>query len=133
MTDLINFVWQNAVEFSTLNTVMFVGYLLFFGIWSIGFYAHGTAMNIHDYYDLPKKRWYQTINGITGLCFTLWSIAYVLIMMITNIELTQVCCSFVAAIVMAFVGAIILALVYQVVYYCVIFPVSFIYRLLKLK
>lgn len=133
MTDLINFTWQNAAQFSTLNTVMFVGFIIFFGIWSLGFYAHGTAMNIHDYYDLPKKNWYKAINSITGLCIALWGIAYIFIILITDIELVQLGCTYVAAIVVAFVGAIILALVYQVVYFCVIYPVVFIYRLLKRK
>ena len=133
MTDLINFVWQNAAHCNTLNTVMLVGFILFFGIWSLGFYAHGTAMNIHDYYDLPKKSWYKAINGITGLCFILWALAYVFIMLVTNIGLTQVGCTFVAAIMLAFIGAMAVALVYQVVYYCVIFPVQLISRIFKRK
>ncbi len=133
VTNFINFVWQNAVGFGVLNTVMFVGFIVFFGIWSLGFYAHGTAMNIHDYYDLPKKKWYQAINGITGLCFSLWTIAYVLIMLITSIGLTQVCCTYVAAIIIAFLGAMGITLVYQVVYYCIVFPVELICRLFKRK
>ena len=126
-------VWQNAANFSTLNTVVLIGFTILYGMLFSILFIHGTTMYIHDNYNTPKKKWYKTIQGIASFSQGILAAYYMYVWYSGDVGSAQVSCTFIVSIVLASLFAVTIAGMYLLVSVCVVGPVRFIYQLLKRK
>ncbi len=129
----LNLVWQNAANFSTLNTIILIGFTVLYGILFSILFIHGATMHIHEDYNTPKKKWYKTIQSVASFAQGLLGAYYMYLWFSGDVGSTQVSCTYIVSVVLASLFAVTIAGMYIVAYHCVILPVRFIYRLFKRK
>lgn len=122
MPEIIKTLADTAVNYSTLNTVMFVGLVIAFSLWGLLFFANGCAIYVHDIYDMYKTRWYKKSSALCKALILIWSIIYVICFLFSSIGIAEFAQTYIFAFMCTTCISIGASLTYNFVWYAFILP-----------
>lgn len=127
MPEIIKTLAYTALNYSTLNTVMFVGLVIAFSLCVLLFYANGCALHIHNIYDLDEKRWYRKSMTACKLLLIVWSAVYAVCLLFSFIGIIEVVRTYIFALICAICIGIGITLAYNTVWYLLVSPCLYLF------